>query len=203
MTSLKLHRVLNVGGNSKEIAIPAYYNDFEHVIADIDASVNPDLLIDARELHTTDANQFDAIYCSHNLEHFFAHDVPKVLKGFQHVLKDEGFAEVRVPDLAALMREMIQKGLDLDDVLYKTKVGYPITARDVFYGWGHQIEHSGEDFYAHKTGFSPRTLCKALNEAGFPIVILRPGRRLEIFALAFQVMPTEFQKELLQIKIKD
>lgn len=74
-------RVLNVGGNNKQIPIPEYYADFEHLIADIDDRADPDLLIDARHLNETEADAFDAIYCSHNLEHFFAHDVQKVLSG--------------------------------------------------------------------------------------------------------------------------
>ncbi len=44
--------------------------------------------------------------------------------------------------------------MDLDDILYSSAAG-PITVRDVVYGWGKQIEDSGVDFYAHKTGFSP------------------------------------------------
>lgn len=194
-------RVLNVGGNNKSIAIPDYYKDFEHILADIDPGVSPDLLIDARALDTTQAADFDAIYCSHNLEHFFAHDVRKVLKGFHHVLKEDGFVEIRVPDLALLMRQVVKNGLDLDDLLYTTKAGAPITARDVIYGWAAEIEKSGEDFYAHKTGFTPKTLQNALNAAGFPVVILRPGRHLEILALGFKAKPSAFYRELLQLKI--
>jgi hypothetical protein len=194
-------RLLNVGGNNKAIALPDYYRGFEHVLADIDPAVNPDMLIDARALGTSPASQFDAVYCSHNLEHYFAHDVPKVLNGFHHVLKEDGFAEIRVPDLALLMRRVAKDGLDLDDVLYTTAAGHPITARDVIYGWGREIERSGQDFYAHKTGFTPRILKKALNIANFPVVIFRPGRQLEILALAFKRMPSAFHRELLQLTV--
>jgi SAM-dependent methyltransferase len=202
MPNQQIRSVLNVGGNNKEIPIPAYYAGFSHVLADIDASVKPDLLIDARELGSTPAEQFDAIYCSHNLEHFYAHDVAKVLGGFHHVLKGDGFAEIRVPDLAALMRQVTSRNLELDDELYKTQAGHAITARDVIYGWGQEIERSGQDFYAHKTGFTPNTLQKALNAAGFTVIVFRPGRHLEIFALAFKAMPGDFQRDLLQLDIR-
>ncbi|MEP1442154.1 MAG: class I SAM-dependent methyltransferase [Hyphomicrobiales bacterium] len=197
MTELNKRRVLNVGGNNKAIKISAHYDEFDHLLADIDAGVKPDVLIDARELATLEPQQFDAVYCSHNLEHFFAHDVGKVLGGFRHVLKADGFVEIRVPNLGALMRHLVENNLDLDDVLYQTGAGHPITARDVFYGWGREIERSGVDFYAHKTGFSQKTLQKALNQAGFSFVVFRPGRVLEIYALAFVDEPTSFHQELL------
>ncbi len=176
--------VLNVGGNSKAIAIPRYYDGFAHLLADIDAAAKPDLLIDARELQSSPAAQFDAIYCSHNLEHFYAHDVRKVLRGFHHVLKEDGFAEISVPDIAGLIRHVAANDLELDDELYRTKAGYPISALDMIYGWGVEIERSGQEFFAHKTGFTQNTLQKALNKAGFAVTIFRPGRNLEISGLA-------------------
>jgi len=189
--------VLNVGGNNKAIAITSHFDGYEHVLADIDPGVHPDLLIDARLLGTTPADQFDAIYCSHNLEHYYAHDAMKVLKGFRHVLKQDGFAEIRVPDLADLMRHIVKNEQELDGILYHTQTGVAITAHDVIYGWGEEIERSEQDFFAHKMGFTPNTLQKALNAAGFSIVIFRPGRQFEIFALAFLETPNAYLCDLL------
>jgi hypothetical protein len=93
----------------------------------------------------------------------------------------------------------VSEGLDLDDVLYATAAGHPIAVRDVIYGWGREIEQSGQDYYAHRTGFTSNTLRKALNAASFPVVVFRPGRQLEILALAFKAMPTRFQREILQL----
>ena len=98
-------RVLNVGGASKDIPIPAHYTGWNHLLLDIDARRNPDVLCDARELELLEANQFDAIYCSHNLEHYYKHDGARVLRGFLHVLKADGFAEVAVPDLKVVVFE--------------------------------------------------------------------------------------------------
>ena len=99
-------RVLNVGGGSKAIPIPPHYAAWEHVLLDIDPAGGPDLVCDARRLDTLPAQQFDAVYCSHNLEHYYRHDTGSVLRGFLHVLKFDGFAEIRVPDLRSVMQKL-------------------------------------------------------------------------------------------------
>lgn len=139
-------KVLNVGGNSKNIAMPSIYKDWEQVWLDIDPKVNPDVLCDARELITLPANTYDAIYCSHNLEHYFRHDVKKVVAGFHHVLKKDGFAHIRVPDMAAVMRAFVENNMDINDILYESPAG-PISVQDVMYGFGKEIEQSGCDFF--------------------------------------------------------
>jgi len=192
-------RVLNVGGNSKTIPIPAHYGGWEHLLLDIDPRGQPDIVCDARELTTLEAGQFNAVYCSHNLEHYYRHDGARVLRGFLHVLNDEGFAEIHVPDLAAVMREVVARGMDLEDVLYRSPAG-PITARDVIYGWGVEIERSGQDFFAHKTGFTPKSLGMALKRAGFSEIKLFVGEaRFEVRAYAFKTVPTQEQRALLRL----
>jgi hypothetical protein len=94
-----LKRVLNVGGNSKAIALPAPYADFEHLLLDIDPTGQPDIVCDARRLETLPADQFDAIYCSHNLEHYYHHDVAKVCG---HLRGDEVGQAHRVSRLPAM-----------------------------------------------------------------------------------------------------
>ena len=181
-------KVLNVGGNSKAIAIPERFDGWTHHLLDIDPRGAPDICCDARELPTQAAGVYDAIYCSHNLEHYFAHDVPKVLAGFHHVLNADGFAEIRVPDILALMHVVVEKKIDIVDVLYTSKAG-PITVRDVLYGYGREIERSGHDFYAHKTGFSPKSMQQALGQAQFAASLIMRGN-LEIRAYAFKQQPS-------------
>ena len=185
---MKLKKVLNVGGNTKAIPLPPQYAEFEHLLLDIDPKGSPDILCDARQLITLEANQFDAIYCSHNLEHYYRHDVQKVLAGFLHVLKDDGFAQIRVPDIHEVMKITLERGLDIDDVLYTSPAG-PIMVLDVLYGYTVQIERSGQDFFAHKTGFTQKSLLTALNTAGFPMTYSMVGS-LEINALAFKTQPS-------------
>ncbi len=190
---------LNVGGGSKHVKVPPIYDGWEHLLLDIDPKGNPDVCLDARELATLDANRFDAIYCSHNLEHYFAHDVARVLAGFHHVLKADGFAEIRVPDMGELFKEVVQRQLDIDDVLYDSGRG-PIRVRDVIYGHGAEIEASGVDFYAHKTGFTRKSLAAALNRAQFPYLVFTQGRNREIAVRAFKQMPTAEQKALIGVR---
>lgn len=180
-------KVLNVGGNNKKIAIPATYAGWTHHLLDIDPTGGPDIVCDARELVTLPSGGYDGIYCSHNLEHYFAHDVPKVLSGFLHVLTEDGFAEIRVPDLDQLMRRVVEQNLDLLDVLYQSPAG-PVHVRDVIYGYAPQIARSGHDFYAHKTGFTPKSLTAALQTARFAAIALQ-RRDLEIRAIAFKSKP--------------
>jgi hypothetical protein len=194
-------RVLNVGGGNKEIPIPPCYVNWRHDLLDIDPKGKPDVVCDARELHTLAANQYDAIYCSHNLEHYYRHDVPRVLRGFLHVLKQDGFAEIRVPDMRSLMKRVVESNLDIDDILYQAPGG-PISARDVIYGWAKQIETSGVDFYAHKTGFMTDSLETVLRETGFSNVSMFVSEEgLEIKAFAFKREPTAAQRRLLELPV--
>jgi ubiquinone/menaquinone biosynthesis C-methylase UbiE len=184
---METKKVLNVGGNNKAIPLPPQYAKYEHLLLDIDPSGSPDIVCDARELTALEGGQFDAIYCSHNLEHYYRHEVPIVLAGFLHVLKDGGFAQIRVPDISEVMRITIDRGLDIDDVLYQSAAG-PIMVLDVLYGHAVQIERSGQDFYAHKTGFTQKSLVTALSKAGFSKVYSMIGN-LEINAIVFKGVP--------------
>jgi hypothetical protein len=187
-------RVLNVGGNNKDIPLPPQYAGWEHVLLDIDPRGNPDVVCDARELASLSGSEYESVYCSHNLEHYYRHDVGKVLAGFLHVLKTDGFVYIRVPDMARLMRDVVEKDLDIDDFLYESPAG-PITVRDVIYGYGVEIERSGNDFYAHKTGFTDKSLRSILKAAGFPWVFTALGN-LEITALGFPNKPAAYAVEL-------
>ena len=193
-----VYKVLNVGGGSKSTPIPAYFSEWKHDLLDIDDRGKPDLVCDARELLSLEAGQYDAVYCSHNLEHYYRHEGRKVLQGFIHILKDEGFAEVRVPDIAQVIAAVQARQLDLDDVLYESAAG-PISAHDVIYGLQSEIVSSGQDFYAHKTGFTVKSLMSFLTEAGFRQIFLAEGAQLAVHALAFKTEPTAWQRLLLDL----
>jgi SAM-dependent methyltransferase len=199
MPENRVRRVLNVGGGNKTIPIPPHYDGWEHVLLDVDSRGKPDIVCDARALDSLPAGQFDAVYCSHNLEHYYRHDGAKVLRGFLHVLKPDGFAEVRVPDLECVMRRVVKDNMGIVDVLYQSGAG-PISVQDVIYGLGTEIEQSGSDFYAHKTGFTPKSLGQTLTAAGFGGVFLFVAPEIfETRALAFKQPPTEEQQQLLHL----
>lgn len=194
-----MKKFLNVGGNSKESPIPPQYHGWEHVLLDIDARFKPDVLCDARELSTLPSATYDSVYCSHNLEHYYHHDAMKVLAGFVHVLKPDGFAMITVPDLDQVMKTVVEKKLDIEDVLYHSHAG-PITVRDVIYGYAHEIKRSGNDFFAHKTGFTEKSLLSILEEAGFAFTFTHVGY-LEVTALAFLNKPNSEYQTLFNIVI--
>ncbi len=192
-------RVLNVGGGSKSTPIPPHYDNWRHDLLDIDPKGKPDVVGDARELQTLPAAQYDAVYCSHNLEHYYKHDGLKVLKGFLHVLKPDGFAEIRVPDLNSVMKRLVESNLDIEDMLYQSPAG-PISVHDVIYGWAKQIETSGVDFYAHKTGFTTHSLRALLIRSGFSdVYIFVAEEAFEMRGVAFKQAPTAAQRVLLGI----
>jgi hypothetical protein len=119
------------------------------------------------------------------------------LAGFHHVLKPDGFVEIHVPDMRGVLKRFIETGMELDDILYES-AGGPISVLDVIYGWGKQIESTGVDFYAHKTGFTEASLMAALLRAGFPYVwIAETVDPFGIGALAFKQYPTPAQIALL------
>lgn len=195
-------RVLNVGGGSKSITLPPHFRDWEHLLLDIDPRGGADLVCDARTLGTSEAvgaEAFDAVYCSHNLEHYYRHDVDKVLRGFLRVLKAGGFAEIRVPDIGELIKLLANMDLDLEQEIYKSPAG-PVSAHDMIYGYGPEIEASGRDFYAHKTGFSADTLVRALHSNGFgEIYFAPPLAALELHAVAFKTAASAERRAALAL----
>jgi hypothetical protein len=113
------------------------------------------------------------------------------------VLKPEGFAFIRVPDMHELMATVVERKLDIDDVLYQSPAG-PIMVRDVIYGYGVEIQRSGNPYYAHKTGFTRQSLTKLLKACGFPVVFSGVGS-LEVQAYAFRQSPSEDVARLLKL----
>jgi hypothetical protein len=192
-----MYKVLNVGGNSKLIPLPPQYDGWLHLLLDIDPAGNPDVVCDARDLSTLPELTYDSVYCSHNLEHYYQHDVTRVLAGFLHVLKEDGFLYIRVPDMGELMRTVVTNNLDIDDVLYQSPAG-SIHVRDVIYGLGAEIEQSGNHFFGHKTGFTQKSLIATLIKAGFPWVYSSVGN-LEVTAIAFQKQPADYSVKLFNL----
>ncbi len=188
-----------MGGNNKSIGIPGYYAEWRHDLLDIDPAARPDILCDARELDKLNSRKYDAVYCSHNLEHFYAHEVPKVLCGFLHVLKDGGFAEIIVPDIASVIRHVVHHDMDVNDVLYQSEGG-PITVHDVLYGWHLPIERTGQDYFAHKTGFTPKSLRMAILKSGFSGVWVGASE-FDIRAIAFRSKPSEDHVQMLGLPL--
>lgn len=163
----KSKRVLNVGGGQTKAQLDHKYIGMSQFILDIDPRVNPEICCDALDMATKIKRaSFDAVFCAHNLEHYYHHHVPVVLSGMFYVLKSGGFVEIRVPDILAAIDRMKMLDRDLEDALYVAPGG-PIATIDVIYGWRQEIARSQQPWYAHKTAFTPKSLHKALATAGF------------------------------------
>jgi len=176
--------VLNVGaGGSRHL--PSMFKGWEQHTLDIDPATGADVICDAKQL-TTLKQKYDAVHCSHNLEHFYKHEVPGVLAGFMHVLKKDGFAHIAVPDMGCLFEQV--RGKDIDDKWYSAS-GAAVTFHDVIYGWG-QLVSQGNLYYSHKTGFTQKSLGKAVRAAGFKSVYVAPDGFGNLFAYGFKSKPS-------------
>jgi len=178
-------RMLNAGAGSTR---PGRLNSlvagqaWEEVRLDIDPETQPDLIGSVCDLNSLfPPASFDAILCSHVLEHLYAHEVYPALVQFRQVLKPDGFALIMCPDLMAAAEQLIEKGLA--GVVYNAPVG-PIRVLDLFYGHSQSIEQ-GHHYMAHRTGFTSERLGNLLLQAGFPAVNARSDKNFELCAVAF------------------
>jgi len=174
--------VLNVGGCSKNIPLPDTYRGWRHVLLDIEPGPDVDVVLDARKLMDLGAGyEYDAIYCSHALEHFEPEDVPTVLAGMEYVLRCGGTVEIRVPDGDAI--DDLVEMVGLHGVAYESPSG-PITPYDMIHG--HQASvAAGQTHMAHHIVFTARSLRAALRAAGFTgVKVGREPQSYELVATA-------------------
>lgn len=144
--------LLHIGCGSDQL--PTWLGMFDETRLDINPANNPDIVRDMRDL--TGLSGYDAIYCSHALEHLSPHEVVPALVGFHAALNPDGVAIVFVPDLEGVSAT--------DEVLFVSPAG-PICGLDLIYGYRPAL--AGNPYMAHKTGFTAETLDQAMIEAGF------------------------------------
>jgi predicted SAM-dependent methyltransferase len=188
-------RVLNAGcGANEPNRLHPFFRDqsWTEVRLDIDARVKPDIQGSIADLSKLNDASFDAIWCSHNLEHLLPHEVGSAIAGFRRVLKPDGFVVITSPDLEAIA-ELVVDGR-LEDVAYQSPAG-PITALDMIYGHARSIEH-GNHFMAHHTGFTTERLGRLLVEGGFVEALVMKGTGFDLWALG--LMPQSNKPELLR-----
>ena len=179
-------------------ALPPHYANWSVVLANDQPPAKPDVAVDIRELASLPAASYDAVYCAQVLQTCYAHDVRRVIDGFKHVVRPDGFVEIRVPDVGAIMRVAVEKKLDMESPRYKS-AGWPVTVRDALYGYARRVQAS-PDHYAHRVGFSRASLRALLAAAGFAAAALLRPRALEIGVVAFPQQPTDEQKALLKLR---
>ena len=182
------------GPNYKDRTTPGFASDdWKEVRLDIDESVNPDIISSVLDLSVIDSESFDAIFSSHNIEHVYAHEVPIMLGEFLRVLNDGGYFVVNCPNLIPVARLIVED--KLTEPAYISPAG-PIAPLDILHGHGASIER-GNEFLAHKTGFTPKSLNAALLGAGFRNVgMIEP--KLDIWAVATK-KKIESEEEMMEI----
>lgn len=175
--------MLNAGAGStapKRIQPLLLSQDWEEVRLDVDGNVNPDIVGSVTDLSKLfPPASFDAIWCSHVVEHLYAHEVHPTFVQFREVLKPDGFALIMSPDLEAVAQHVLAHGLA--SIAYVSPAG-PIRPLDMIYGHSGAIEQ-GRYHMAHKTGFTTERMGNLLLSAGFPMVTVR-SENFEICALA-------------------
>jgi SAM-dependent methyltransferase len=180
----RVRRVLNAGSGSRGARqlhpafTPAAWDETR---VDIDPESEPDVVASIADM--TEAfpdGVFDAVWCSHVLEHLFAHEVPLAAAEFRRVLRPDGFALVTSPDLETIAGLILDGGLD--QTAYMSPSG-PITPHDMLFGHSASLAR-GRWAMAHNTGFTCASMGDILVAAGFAEVVAR-RQRFDLWAVAF------------------
>jgi len=176
---------LHVGcGPLNKSHLRGFNNDnWKEIRFDIDKNVEPDIVGTLTDMKLVETKSVDALYSAHNIEHIYPHQVPIALKEFYRVLKDDGMVVIVCPDLHSVCEAVVQDGLL--EPLYDSASG-PISPIDTLYGYRRFIAE-GNEYMAHKGGFTYPVLNGAFYEAGFKVRI--GGRRpkdYELWLVAFK-----------------
>ena len=169
-------------------------NAWSEIRFDIDESRNPDLTGTIVDLSLVKTGSIDAVYSAYNLDHIYPHEVPIALKEFYRVLKDDGIAIIKCPDIQSVCEAIGQD--KLLETFYQSPVG-PISPIDILFGNRKAIA-KGNEFMAKKGGFTYSVLDGALSQADFKIRYggrVKNGRELSVVAFK-TIKPEEEIKKI-------
>ncbi len=174
--------VLNLGaGHTALEAQTQYFQGWKEVRVDI-ADLQPEVVDDIRELTNIPSKFADAIWACHVVEHIHWHDQKRMFTNMMRVLKDDGIAVIRVPDLGSIA-DRIKDGLNSE--LYR--IGDRVfTPMDIIYGHRDYFDGTDAANYAncHKVGFTEQSLTAMLRE--FDIKGFTQCRNYEIMAVLYK-----------------
>ena len=194
-----MKQLLHVGPgyNTKKDIIKFFNNDdWQETRVDINKDVNPDILGGMQDLSNVKKEYYDAIYSSHSIEHVYQYEVNGVLREFYKVLNDDGVAVITCPELKSVCKLILED--KLLDTAYVSKAG-PITPIDILFGHRDSLK-KGNEFMAHKNGFTLKTLTKECHLAGFKSVA--GIERLSYFDIWIVAQKNEVNKQEFTAKIK-
>ena len=154
------------GYNTKENTLKYYDDEWKETRVDINPDVNPDILGTMKDLSNVQNNSYDSVFSAHSIEHVYIHEVNTVLKAFYRVLKQNGFLVITCPDLKSISKLIVED--KLLEVAYESPAG-SINPADMLWGHSNSIKE-GNEFMAHKCGFTKKTLMAALTNTGFKSV---------------------------------
>jgi predicted SAM-dependent methyltransferase len=177
--------VLNVGcGYPLRQKLHRHFHgpEWREIRLDLDPAVQPDIVCSITDISPVAADWVDAVWSSHNLEHLQRHEVPLALAEFLRVLKPHGLLLLTLPDLQQVARLVAEDRLE--ESAYVSQSG-PITPLDMIFGHTTSLAR-GNQFMAHRTGFTARSLHKLLIEAGFVEVTLRQGASFDLWATGYK-----------------
>ena len=201
---------LHVGcGYKHATLVPQWFvkEGWKELRLDINPKVEPDIVGSMTDMAEVPSRSVDAVFSSHNLEHLDFNDIPKALKEFHRVLKDDGGVVLTCPDLQVAAEHVMQG--KLFDTIYESPAG-PICAFDMIYGYR---RYTGKNPYmAHRSGFTLQSLATIFREMGFEGVFgFRKPQTFELWFIAskkmakgddLQAMLTEISSSLAVPEVK-
>ena len=164
-------------------------DEWEETRYDIDESVHPDILGTMTDMSMVEAESYEGIYSSHNIEHLPPHEVGTALSEFRRVLKPDGLAVITCPDMISIATLVAED--KLTDTAYISPMG-PITPLDMLYGHIESLKQ-GRSYMAHRSGFTGKTMRESLVSAGFKTVAT--NTRPQYFDLWALALPYELEEE--------
>ena len=157
--------LLHVGCGYSNISNLKGFNtdDWKEIRLDINEKVEPDILGTLTDMKLVETQSVDAIYSAYNIDHIYPHEVPLALKEFHRVLKVDGIAIIRCPDIQSVCEIVAED--KLLEPLYESPIG-PVFPIDILFGSRKDIA-KGNEYMAKKVGFTYSVLNSSFSEAGF------------------------------------
>lgn len=122
---------------------------------DLDKSVNPDVLDNVIILKKFRDNSVNEIKSAHLIEHLPEEDALGAISNWYRILKSGGIVSIECPNLNKCIKMIHSNDTE------EKKLGFV-----GIYGYMPHVKQSAE-FHSHKHGWTPYSLCEALENNGF------------------------------------